>query len=399
MNIFFDKYLSKIGVFFHNNIKTHKDIFKALKTVFKFKRGCIYFLTPEILRLEYSYLAPDTKNEIQLSSTQKKELYDENSKIDLNLFHFSEKYSYAVRLKIENTIYGILVISSENKFNEEDLALFEFSGLIISNIIKDIELTKIIKLQTESLQKGLIKSDQTKKSIIKQNKAIIEADKIKSKFLSNVSHELRTPLNSIIGFAQLLENPNVGKLNKKQKECLKDIQTAGIHLLGMINEILDISKIESDTMKLNFSYFDISRCIYETLNILSPLIEKKLLTTKLDIESGNIYADYTKIQQILFNIINNAIKFSPEGASIDIITKFKRKYLEIRIKDYGCGIALKDQKRIFKKFEQIKTTQNSTGLGLTITKELIQMHQGQIKVISDIEKGAEFIIKLPISTI
>lgn len=399
MDSFFENKISKLEIFFNQNIETPNDIFKALSNVFTYASGVVYFLNPEKLTLRYANNTKIAPKEIPLSKEEKNALYSSKDFPDSKKLNLNGDFVLISHLKIHETIYGILAISSDNKFSKDEKILFNFCALIISNIIKDIELKEIIKIQTVTLQKGIIKSDRKCKYIKKQNKAIQEADKIKTKFISNVSHELRTPLNSIIGFAELLQNQRIGKLNEQQIEYLKDIQTAGINLLGMINEILDISKIESGTVRLNFQTFDINRCIDETLNILKPLFEKKHIKINFHRTNGNITADYQKIQQILFNLINNAIKFSNVNSKIDIHTKFKRKYLEIIIKDYGCGIEKKYHKKIFKKFEQINEMKNSTGLGLTITKELILLHKGKINLKSELGKGTEFIINLPISTI
>lgn len=384
--------LSKIEIFFKGSIKTPEDIFLALKSIFSLEEGFIYFATPETLTCKYSY---KTKLEdIHLTQEQATSVFDLSK--NLEIFPSSQKI-LSERLTLQNTVYGIILIKSENPFSKYEKRLFKTCALVISNIIKDIELTNVIKMQTIALQEGIIKTAKTNKIIKNQNKKIIEADKVKTKFLSHVSHELRTPLNSIIGFSELLQNPKLGNLNQKQTEFVKDIQSAGIHLLGMINEILDISKLESGTMKLNLRTFDITNCIEETLNILKPLYEKKNLKIEKILNNSKITADYQKLQQVLFNIINNAIKFSPENETITISTTSTKKFLEIKIKDNGIGIAPKNHKKIFKKFEQINSTKDSTGLGLTISKELIKMHNGKISLISELNKGCEFVIKLPLS--
>lgn len=384
--------LSKIEIFFKGSIKTPEDIFLALKSIFSLEEGFIYFATPETLTCKYYY---KTKLEdIYLTQEQASNVFDLSK--NLEIFPTSQKI-LSERLTLQNTVYGIILIKSENPFSKYEKRLFKTCALVISNIIKDIELTNVIKMQTIALQEGIIKTAKTNEIIKNQNKKIIEADKVKTKFLSHVSHELRTPLNSIIGFSELLQNPKLGNLNQKQTEFVKDIQSAGIHLLGMINEILDISKLESGTMKLNLRTFDITNCIEETLNILKPLYEKKNLKIEKILNNSKITADYQKLQQVLFNIINNAIKFSPENETITISTTSTKKFLEIKIKDNGIGIAPKNHKKIFKKFEQINSTKDSTGLGLTISKELIKMHNGKISLISELNKGCEFVIKLPLS--
>lgn len=397
MDNYFEDALHKLEIFFTGGIKSSDEIFKVLKSIFDFDRGFVYFLTPDRLRLEYSY--PDKKQncEILITNSQKNCLFNVTKPVDFDIFNTPN--TLAERLVIQNNPYGILVLQSRHNFSQQEKRFFKTCALIISNLIKDIELTKIIKMQTKALQNGIIETDKAYKIIKSQNKKIIETDKIKNKFLSNVSHELRTPLNSIIGFSELLQNPALGNLNEKQSEYIKDIQIAGIHLLAMINEILDISKLESHSMKLNLKTFKISQCINETLNILKPLYERKNIDISKTISDTLITADYQKLQQILFNLLNNAIKFTKNNGNIKISVITKRKYICISIKDNGCGIDKKYHRRIFKKFEQVSQTENSTGLGLTITKELVTMHRGNIKVISDTGKGAEFIVNLPISSV
>lgn len=397
MDKYFEDTLHKLEVFFTGRIKSPDEIFKALKSIFNFDKGFVYFLTPEKLRLEYSYPDKNQNDEILITNTQKNSFFDVTKPFDSDLFNTPN--TLAERLVIQNNPYGILVLHTNQESSVYEQKLFKTCALIISNLIKDIELTKIIKMQTKALQDGIIETDKAYKIIKSQNKKIIAADKIKNKFLSNVSHELRTPLNSIIGFSELLQNPALGNLNDKQSEYIKDIQIAGINLLSMINEILDISKLESQSMKLNLKTFKISQCINETLNILKPLYERKNITIIKTLTDTALTADYQKIQQILFNLINNAIKFTEIDGIIEISVIKKRKYISLSIKDNGCGIDKKYHKRIFNKFEQINQTENSTGLGLTITKELITMHGGNIKVISEIDKGAEFTVNFPISSV
>ncbi len=398
MDNFYEKALESLEVFFKGDLNTPDEIFKALKSVVDFENAYIYFLTPDILRLEYSSCSKMPQKEIPFNKQTREILFDIKKKIPESLFKILGQNFLISRLTIRETVYGILILETSNTPKAEENKLFCLCSHIISNLIKELELTKIIKMQTEALQQGIIEKERANLTIKRQNKKILASDKIKTQFLSNISHELRTPLNSIIGFSELLQNPKSGILSETQQEFVKDIQTAGIHLLGMINEILDMTKLESCTMKLNPREFDITQCIQETINILKPLLERKNIKLEELITPSIIYADYQKLQQILFNIINNAIKYSTENGTITISAHRKRKFIEIKIKDEGCGIEKKYHKRIFKKFEQINPKENSTGLGLAITKELVLLHGGTIKVTSEKNKGAEFSFKLPLSS-
>ena len=194
----------------------------------------------------------------------------------------------------------------------------------------------------------------------------------------------------------MLEKEFVGTLNEKQKEYINDIQTAGLHLLGMINEILDMSKIEANAVKLNLRTFEIHQVILETINIIKPLLVKKNLTLVDNSQDFKIKADYQKIQQILFNLLSNAIKFTPENGKIIVSASIDNKYVTISVEDNGIGIDKKYHKKIFEKFEQFALqNESSTGLGLSITKELVKLHNGKIKLFSAPNKGSKFIITIP----
>ncbi len=338
------------------------EIFQTLQKIINFDSGYIFYTNPT--RLEYSY-NPKTND---INNIQGNYLVED--------------------LKIKNTVFGKIIITG-NHFSDTDKKVFKTCASIIANITKDKEISKIIKMQIQALQEGYEK-------VQKSNKKILESEKIKTKFISHISHELRTPLNSILGFSDLLGNEYIGKLNEKQKEYINDIKISGLHLLGMINEILDMSKIEAGAIKLTLREFEIKQAINEVINIINPLLIKKHQTLETYIEEFKIKADYQKIQQILFNLLSNAIKYTPENGKIKISTSKKDNSAIIQIEDNGIGIATKNHKKIFKKFEQIGEAQaNSTGLGLSITKELIKLHKGKIAINSELDKGSIFKITLP----
>lgn len=357
-------------------------IFGTLKKLVNFENGGIFYFNNEDLNPIYLY---------NLENSEFKK-----DKIDgLKDFKLSET------LVVNDCPLGQLVVSSSQNFLDDENTLFKTCGAIVSQIIKSLEVTDIMNMQVKALQDGIVEINGFNKVIKEQNKKIIEADKVKTKFLSNVSHELRSPLNSIIGFSDILVSEIYGKLDEKQLEYIKDIQVAGIHLLGMVNEILDISKIESHTIKLNKTKFNLFLCVNEVLNILKPLYsEKNINIQNLIDENIEVFADYQKLQQIFFNLLSNAIKFTREKGEIKVFAKLSTKNIMISVADNGIGIAKENHKRIFKKFEQIASNEggstNSTGLGLTITKELVKLHGGTITLESELNEGAEFKIKLPL---
>ena len=316
---------------------------------------------------------------------------------------FENKKFLITNLKIKSTSFGFLLLERDNNFSEDEINAINAYSSIMSYQIKDKELSQVFKMQLKILENNISEKTQAYKKIEEQNEKIVEANKAKNEFLANISHELRTPLNSIIGFSEVLKEGIIGDLNDKQKEYINDIYVSGVHLLGMINEILDISKIESNAMNINYSKFDLNMSINEVINVIKPLSQKKNITLNCDIKPDiELEADYQKIQQILYNLLSNAIKFTPNNGQISIITEFEDDFIVIKIKDTGIGIDSKYLGKIFGKFVQLHSVytkkESSTGLGLTITKELVELHKGKIYVESKINEGSTFIVKLPQNT-
>lgn len=336
------------------------DIFSLLKKMVPFDSGYIFYTDI----LQYSFNAKTSS----VSKIEKPYLKED--------------------LLFRKTKFGEIIITGKN-FNNYDKKLFKICAAIIANITKDVEISKIIKMQVEALQEGYTE-------ISKNNKKLKKAEEIKTKFISHVSHELRTPINSILGFSELLEI--AGKLNEKQIEYICDIKASAVKLMEMINEILDMSKIEAGAMKLNLKKFETSQVSNEVINIIKPLIIKKQIKLDNKIQNFEVIADYQKIEQILFNLMSNAIKYASKNITLEI--KQCKSHFKIIVKDDGIGISKENQEKIFEKFEQLNLGQSSsTGLGLTITRELIKLHNGKIKVESCEKKGAKFIVTIPYNMI
>ena len=318
-----------------------------------------------------------------------------NFEIITNEDIFLKKYTYIVKLAIRNSIFGFCILSSDSAINNDIKQSFKSIVNAISYKIKDYELNEVFKIQLKALQDNILEKETAYEVIKKQHKKLEELDKAKNLFLANISHELRTPLNAIIGFSQALGSKIFGELNEKQTEYIKDIQISGIHLLGMINEILDISKLEANAMKFSPIELDPEQVIQEVVNILEPLYKNKNITVNFKSEFiGKIKADYQKFQQILYNLLSNAIKFTPKNGKIEIFSTSNNKNYVLKIKDNGIGIEKKYHNKIFKKFVHLNNVytknQNSTGLGLTITKELVKLHNGKITLESKLNKGTTF---------
>lgn len=305
------------------------------------------------------------------------------------------------KLLINETVFGFILLSRTKTFTNTDIQAAKAFCALASYSIKDSELSDVFKMQLKELQESIIDRAQAHATIKEQNEKILEADKVKSEFLANTSHELRTPLNAIIGFSEVLSRQLFGPLNEKQAEYIRDIHVSGLHLLGMINEILEISKLESRALKLTPSNFSLNMSVTEVVNVIQPLADKKMihLVKKMPEEIG-IRADYQKIQQIMYNLLSNAIKFTPANGHIEIEIKKLKNQVEIYVKDDGIGIAPEYQEKIFSKFVQLNNiyckNESSTGLGLTITRELTLLHGGTISVKSKPERGSTFTVKLPL---
>lgn len=390
-------------------------IFEPLRNIIDFDEAFVFFLNPDNINLKYIFsknrdfsvgdnFLINTKVKQTLFSKFNQILDSKDSLVKLLKLGYNKSF-LLIKLVIRSTVYGFILLckKDENFYTEDDVKISSSIGAVISYKIKDIELSDIFKIQLKAIQDSFVQSKSAYKTIKEQNIKIIEADKVKNEFLANISHELRTPLNAIIGFSEILSNQLFGKLNEKQKEYVNEISVSGIHLLEMINELLDISKIESMAMTLNRTEFLLSQIIDEVLNVVASLAAKKNILIEKNIVSDlNVFADFQKIRQILYNLLSNAIKFSPENGKIYVTLKLVKHNFVFEIKDNGIGIAQKDQKRIFEKFVQLENAytkrESSTGLGLTITKEFVEMHDGKITVKSAIGKGAAFIVQIPILT-
>ena len=233
-----------------------------------------------------------------------------------------------------------------------------------------------------------------------RNREVERANRLKSEFLASMSHELRTPLNAIIGFSDLLVEESAGPLTVKQKRFLNHIAQGARHLLALINDILDLSKIEAGHMELQLESFALDAAVSEVLSTIKPLAsEKKLLLETSKVNETNVLADRIRFKQILYNLLSNAVKFTPPGGTITVEGATDTKRLTMSVADTGVGIPREDQATIFESFRQVGVTtkgvREGTGLGLAITKRLVEQHGGEISVESEPGKGSRFMFTLP----
>lgn len=279
------------------------------------------------------------------------------------------------------------------------LTIATSSALWIWFLKKEVERkTRELKKANEDMEKRI--EERTKELRLLAEKAK-KADRIKSAFLATMSHELRTPLNSIIGFTGIILKELAGPLNEEQKKQLGMVQSSARHLLELINDVLDISKIEANELKLSVSEFGVKESIEKVLGMLVPLSEKKGLELRWDISDnvGRIVTDKRRFEQVLMNLMSNAVKFTEKGSILLSCRREGDSYV-ISVKDTGIGMEKKELERIFEPFSQIDTglsrKYEGTGLGLSISKKLLELMGGKIFVESEPGKGSTFTVVIPV---
>jgi PAS domain S-box-containing protein len=253
---------------------------------------------------------------------------------------------------------------------------------------------------------GTFRDITGKKKIEKliQEKQVAEiANRTKNEFLANMSHELRTPLNSIIGFSDLLYEQILGELNEKQLKYVANISKSGKHLLNLINDILDLSKLEAGEMKLDYKDFELTNKLNDVKNLFSPIADRKKIKIEIDVdkELSSIRADEARFAQIMHNLVDNAIKFSSENNSVKIEARRRGELVEITVKDTGDGVKAEDQHKLFKPFSQVDTFSTKkfqgTGLGLYLVKQIVDLHGGYVWFRSVVDEGSTFAFVIPIN--
>lgn len=260
--------------------------------------------------------------------------------------------------------------------------------------IRTKELRDLVTHQDEEIKR------QTQ-DLLEKNEKLEEVDHLKSIFLASMSHELRTPLNSIIGFTKVLLLGMTGELNEEQQKQLNLIESNSEHLLDLINDILDISKIESGTVQLDYETFNLNSLLEEQIEIMKPLLNGKDIQINVNMQEEIVCrSDKRRLKQIINNILSNAIKFSEKGIVKVSLKKKSEKYFEITVEDQGIGIRQKDLQNLFKPFYQVETVSTKkvegTGLGLYICKKLTTLLDGDLSILSEFSKGTKVSFHVPI---
>ena len=256
-------------------------------------------------------------------------------------------------------------------------------------------------LETFASQSALaLINAQLYRQLERQSAALEVASRHKSEFLASMSHELRTPLNAIIGFSEVLLERMFGELNERQDDYLRDIWSSGKHLLELLNDILDLSKIEAGQMVLNRSEFAVRESLDYCLSLVREraLKQRILLSLEVDPEVGLLDADRLRFRQVVLNLLSNAVKFTPDGGRVDVRASIRDQDLVVEVADTGPGVAAEDRQRIFDSFQQgarLPGQAEGTGLGLTLSKRILELHGGRIWVESEAGKGSTFGFALP----
>jgi two-component system NtrC family sensor kinase len=295
---------------------------------------------------------------------------------------FGVQSALAVPLLREGVALGVIRISRTEiqPFTDEQIALVQTFADQAVIAIENVRLFKELQVANRELE---------------------VASQHKSEFLANMSHELRTPLNAIIGFSEVLSERMFGELNEKQEEYLKDIYASGTHLLSLINDILDLSKIEAGRMELELTDFDLPQAIDNALILVRERAGRRgiALEHSVDERLSEIRGDERKVKQVLLNLLSNALKFTLEGGRVEVRAGMVDGMAEISVTDTGVGIAPEDQGAIFEEFRQVGTADKKaegTGLGLTLCRKFIELHGGRIWVKSQVGVGSTFTFTIPV---
>ncbi len=299
---------------------------------------------------------------------------------------FGNRTMLVTPLYREGMPFGTILLRRKElrPFSEREIALLKTFGDQAAIAIENVRLFNEIQDKSQQLE---------------------VANKHKSEFLANMSHELRTPLNAIIGFSEVLLEKLFGELNAKQEDYLKDIFSSGKHLLTLINDILDLSKVEAGRMDLEPSTFDLASAVSNAMTLVRERAQRHgiALGQQIDPQLTEITADERKFKQILLNLLTNAVKFTPDNGRIDVSARLEESKVVVAVHDTGIGIAPEDQAAVFEEFRQVgknyTSKQEGTGLGLALTKRFVELHGGRIWLESEPGKGSTFTFTIPIGNV
>lgn len=300
----------------------------------------------------------------------------------------------AVPVLFREQCMGVLVLASMVNLTEQDRSFIEHVATQLGVALNNLKQFSDLKNLSGQLR-------QRSEEISQKNLQLEEINRMKSEFLANMSHELRTPLNAIIGFSEALKDGLMGAVAENQRSYIDDIYTSGEHLLSLINDILDLAKVEAGKMVLCMETIELNRVLQNSLSMVRGKAQERQLKLVLNADAPlpEIFADMRKIKQIIYNMLSNAVKFTPEGGTVTLFAHQVEDMLEIAVTDTGIGIAPEDQARLFQPFVQIDSTLSrqfeGTGLGLVMIKRLTELHGGSAGMESVVGKGSRFWVRIP----
>ncbi len=311
--------------------------------------------------------------------------------------------------------WSVMVVPIQ--LNEKMLALLYLENRVGSDLYNDDDLEFLTVFSSQAavaIQNALLyrhaeelnmsleqKVRERTYELLKSKDELENANKLKSEFLANMSHELRTPLNAIIAMSEIMAEETFGPLNEKQQVYTKQVLDSGVHLLALINDVLDLSKVEAGQLELEIDPFLLSDLLKGSVMIVRENALKKDITLELDADEsiGIIPGDARRIKQVIYNLLSNAIKFTPDGGTVSVEARRTENTVTVCVSDTGIGISEDDLKIIFEEFRQVDSSYSrqyeGTGLGLALTRKFIEMHKGNIWVESEVGKGSQFYFSLP----
>ncbi|MDA8432278.1 MAG: PAS domain S-box protein, partial [Nitrospiraceae bacterium] len=309
----------------------------------------------------------------------------------------------AVPVLYLDKLMGVLVLASVVPLGDPETGFIRRLAAQLGIALQNLrQYTDLITLSEQLQLRG--------EEIARTNALLEKANRMKSEFLANMSHELRTPLNAIIGFSEMLKDGLLGPLTDKQRGHISDIFSSGQHLLDLINDILDLSKIEAGKMSLDLGAVNVPEMLGNALSVVRDRSNAGKVTLSLQVGKGidSCYLDGRKFKQIVYNLLSNAVKFTPPGGSVSVTAsktppaEHAGEFLEISVSDTGIGISDDDVEKLFQPFEQLDSSMarryEGTGLGLVMVKKLTELHGGSVEVRSEEGKGSTFVARLPFRT-
>ncbi|MBI5075915.1 MAG: response regulator [Nitrospirae bacterium] len=366
---------------------------------------------------------------------------DTHMMMDTGIGNLRPRDIIAIPLFHKDAAVGALELACIHGFPDRDIRMLEHiapqiaigintirSQIALKNLSDELSCSnEEFQAMNEELQAMNKELQNQQKEIAETNARLVDVSKAKSDFLANMSHELRTPLNAILGFSEVLQDGLFGNLSEKQNEYVGDIYSSGKHLLELINDILDLAKIESGKMELEPLKFSLKDTLASSLNMFREKALKHGIKLNFEITPDadrEIEADQRKVKQIMFNLLSNAVKFTPDGGSVRVSARKwvrdlglgvseegpipdpqqsapDRDFIEISVTDTGIGIKPEDMPKLFKEFSQLESPYDKkyegAGLGLALTRRLVELHRGTIRVESEFGKGSTFSFSLPVS--